>query len=75
MQSFIDMPLSKYLEVHTTYIRYIKWNCEVTTSSLKTLIKMTKDPDPAENDTAFHSFTAKLQGNKVRDGTECASGK
>lgn len=36
---------------------------------------MTKDPDPADNDTAFNSFRAKLQGNKVRDGTECASGK
>ena len=29
---------------------------------------MTKDPDPADNDTAFNSFRAKLQGNKVRDG-------
>ena len=36
---------------------------------------MTKDPDPADNDTAFNSFRAKLQGNKVRDGTDCASGK
>ena len=34
---------------------------------------MTKDPDPADNDTAFNSFRAKLQGNKV--GTDCASGK